>query len=189
MDAAFQTAFVRLVTLDAARQAFADDPVAAAAHLPEPARSALRDLDPLAVSRYAESLKAKRWRSLSAVIPLTRRICPSIGTHYRAWLGAHPSPGDRMGLSPGESEGLRCLPALRQALRGDEGTVDWAPDLLAFEVLGACSRRDGTPRQMQSRVALHDCVQVLRSGGIPLDPEPDPHRYRFERRGVKWKRL
>lgn len=188
-DAAFQSAFVRLVTVDAARAAFAADPVAAAAHLPEPARSALRDLDPAAVHRYALSLKAKRWRSVSAVIPLTRQICPAVGTHYRDWLGAHPSPGDRMGISPGESEGLRSLSALRTRLRADNEAVDWAPDLLAFEVLSACSRRDGTPRHLQSRFALHDLVQTLQAGGVPLDPDPDPHRYRFERRGVKWKRL
>lgn len=186
MDAAFQTAFVTLVTQDAARAAFLADPSAMVAGLPPRAQAALVGVTPAALTRYAESLKAKRWRGLAAVVPLTRRVCPSLGGRYRRWLGAHPSPGDRMGLSPGESEGLRCLHALRQQLRNDDGEADWAGDLLAFEVLRACAHRDGKPRTLRARFAVHAIIDVLRTGALP-DPDPAPHVYRLERHRVRWR--
>ena len=186
MDAAFQTALVDLVTRDAARTAFIADPQAFAIHLPIRARDALVGLDPAALTRYAESLKSKRWRSLAAVVPLTGRVCPSLGGRYRRWLGAHPSPGDQVGLSPGESEGLRCLPALRRQLRADEGEAEWAGDLLAFEIQRACAHRDGQARTLRTTFAVHAIVEALNAGALP-DPDPAPHLYRIERHRVRWR--
>lgn len=143
-------------------------------------------LEPVALARYAASLKAKRWRSLAAVVPLTCKVCPSLGARYRRWLGAHPSAGDQMGLSPGESEGVRCLGALSRQLRVDGGEADWAADLLAFEVLRACAHRDGQPRRLRARFAVHAIVDVLKTGALP-DPDPEPFEYRIERHRVRWR--
>ena len=91
-----------------------------------------------------------------------------------------------MGLSPGESEGLRCLDALRRQLRADHGEADWAGDLLGFELLRACAPRDGQPRLLRTRFAIHTVVAVLREGALP-DPEPEPFEYRIERHRVRWR--
>lgn len=186
MDAAFQTAFIALVTQDAARAAFLADATPFIDGLPPPAQAALTGLDPNALTRYAESLKAKRWRSVAAVVPLTRRVCPSLGKRYRRWLGKHPCPGDQIGLSPGESEGMRCLGALRRQLRADDGEAEWAADLLGFEVLRACAHRDGQPRRLRTRFAVHTIVDALNDGALP-DPEPAPFEYRIARHRVRWR--
>lgn len=187
MDAAFQSLFVALVTDDAVRARFLADPSAVAGDLPARAQAALTGIDRDALERYARSLKLKRWRGLAAIIGLTRRISPSIGTRYQRWLGQHPCPGDRLGLSPGESEGLRSLTDLRRALRADPGEAPWADEVLAFEVYRACSHRDGQVRQLRCRFALPEIISTLEAGQIPLDPPRSPHLLRFERHRLRWR--
>lgn len=187
MDAAFQRRFVQLVTDDAARAAFLADPAGAVADLAPRAAAALVDLEPQALVRYAESLKAKRWRGLAAIVPLTRRASPGLGARYRRWLGRHPCPGDTPGLAPGESEGLRCLPDLRRALAADPGEAEWIGDVFAYEVLRACSHRDGTPRHLRSRFKLPEIVEILRAGSLPFDVEAAPTELRFERHRLRWR--
>lgn len=188
MDAAFQRRFVALVTHDPTRAAFLRDPAGHMADLPDRAAAALLGIDADALTRYAESLKIKRWRGLAAIVPLTRKASPGIGARYRRWLGRTPCPGDVMGLSPGESEGLRCLPDLRRALANDPAEAEWVGDVFAYEVLRACSHRDGTPRHLRSRFALHEIVETLRAGSLPFDPEEAPHELRFERHRLRWRR-
>lgn len=179
-DQAFHVVFVRLVTLDTERRLFSADPKGYAnQHLTGRAALALAAVDPAGLERFARSLTSKRWSALARVVPLTARVVPDLGLLYRRWLGEHPSPGDRPGLSPGESEALRALAPLRRALLSDEGQAPWAADLLAFEAFRACSRRDGRVRTLKSVWPLDTIAQALQSGEIPLDPEPGTFAWQF----------
>ena len=139
--------------------------------------------------RYARGLRQKRWAEVAATVPLAARVLPELHARYDAWLRAHPPAARDSLLAPGAAEALRALPALADALPGDPGQAPYAAELLAFEVLAACSRADGTPRTLRTRVAIHDVVAELRRGLIPVDPEPDAHEYRFERGGPRHRRL
>lgn len=142
--------------------------------------AAPRDLE-----RYAASLVAKRRGELERVVPLTRRVVPDVGVRYARWLAAHPAPPRDDVLGPGEAEALRALPALARELETDESLVAYAADLFRFEVLRACSRRDGEPRALVTRFALSVLLPELERGVLPTEaPElAETHRFAFEHRG------
>ncbi len=143
---------------------------------------AFADLDETPLERYAGSLVAKRRAEFERVVPLSLRLCPDLGERYARWLESHPAaPGDHV-LAPGEAEALRALAPLVEELRGDARLVPYAADVFAFEVLRACSRRDGELREYRSRFALSEIVPELERGVLlteaPLRAEH--HRFRFE---------
>lgn len=89
-------------------------------------------------------------------------------------------------LDPGLEEAQRALPRLRRELAQDPGEAAYAAELLVFEVLARCSRRDGRPRFLRARHAVHEIAAALQRGVVPMDPDPAPTRFRFERAGVRW---
>jgi len=146
---------------------------------------ALGALDAAAVLRYARGLRHKRWDDVRATVPLSTRISPTLGARYQAWLAAHPPAAQDTVLPPGAAEALRALPALTHDLADDPGEASWAADLLAFETLRACARADGQPRTLHTQVAVHQLVDELHAGLLPVDPPRDPHRYAFEGASVR----
>lgn len=147
--------------------------------------SALSERD---LHRYARGLRQKRWEEVAAVVPLSARVIPDLRARYHAWLRARPAEARDSLLAPGLAEALRALPSLAGGLEGDPGQAPYATELLAFEVLGACSRADGTPRTLRARFALHAIARDLRAGLIPIDPPLERHAYRFERGGPRHRR-
>lgn len=137
------------------------------------------------LDRYAASLTHKRWRAVAGAVPLTVRIAPGLGARYRTWLAANPAPATPSILDPGAGEALRALPELRRWLAARGEHADYAPDLVAFEVLGRCARRDRRARQLRSRYAVHELVADLARGALPVDPPPRPTLYRFTGRGLQ----
>jgi hypothetical protein len=180
--ARFQEALVALATDRALRRRFAREPDAALASfaLDPRARAALLAIPFDALERYASSLENKRWGEVARVVPRTLKIAPSLRRSYCTWLGGHPAPAEDHVQSPGVSEALRALPALRAALSND-GEAVYAAGLYEYEALAAASRTDGAPRTLASRFALHDIARALDGGTIPIDPDLAPHAYRFER--------
>ncbi len=139
-----------------------------------------------ALERYAGSLVAKRRAEFERVVPLTLRLCPDLGERYARWLERHPASPSDHALAPGEAEALRALTPLWCELESDERLVPYAADVLAFEVLRACARRDGELREHRSRYALSLIVPELERG-IALTSAPERteiHRFRFERARV-----
>lgn len=182
MIAGFQDALVALATDRALRRRFAREPDTALAGFALEARAAaaLRAIPLPALERYASSLEAKRWGEVARVVPRTLKISRSLPRRYRAWLGAHPAPLTDHVQSPGVAEALRALSAMRRAL-ADDGEAVYAADLFAYETCAAASRTDGVARTLASRFALHAIAHDLDAGVIPMDPDPTPHAYRFER--------
>jgi hypothetical protein len=139
--------------------------------------------------RYARGLRQKHWAEVAATVPLSTRVIPQLKARYEAWLRAHPPQTRDTVLSPGAAEALRALPVLADGLAGDPEQAPYAAELLAFEVLAACSRADGTPRTLRARYAIHAIVTELGAGLIPVDPPLDGHVYRFERGGPRHRRV
>ena len=182
MLARFQDALVALAIDRALRRRFEREPDAALASFAlEPrAKAALVAIPLPHLDRYASSLEIKRWGEVARVVPRTLKIAPALPRLYRAWLGAHPAPLTDHVQSPGVAEALRALPAMRAQLATDEHAV-YAADLYAYETHAAAARSDGVPRTFASRFALHAIARELDAGVIPIDPDPAPHAYRFER--------
>lgn len=149
-------------------------------------RAMLAAIPRAALDRYADSLVAKRWSEVSRAVPLTLRVSPGLGRRYRRWLATSPSPAVDSVLDPGLEEASRALPQLHRELARDPGEAVYAADLLVFEVLARCSRRDGRPRMARARHAVHEIAAALQRGVVPMDPDPAPTRLRFERAGVRW---
>ena len=190
VERAFQTAFVALVSDQAVAARFEDDPEAVLASYGVSGRAAAarQGIDHTALRRYARSLVAKRWRALRETAPLSARVWPGMAAAHQGWAAFHPDPGDAdPRLSPGSGEGLRALEALRAAQLADDLAPPWAPDLLAFEVFGAATRRDGRTRTFQARYRVDTLATTLRAGDLPLDPEPSPTLYRLEPGRTRWK--
>ena len=144
------------------------------------ARTALESLSAEALERYAASLVAKRWSEVARVVPRTVRVAPSVERRYRTWLARAPAPFVATVLPPGCAEALRALPVLREELaRAGEETI-YAADLLAFEVLGACSRADGASRVMKSRFAIDRIAEDLARGTLPIDPDIERTELAFD---------
>jgi hypothetical protein len=151
--------------------------------------SMLRAIEPVALERCARGLLDKRWEELRRIVPLSARATPALARLYRGFLARHPAPVRDGVLSPGHAEALRALDALERALRADPGAAPWAPDLLGFEVFAACSRADGLVRGGRGAYALHEIAAEIRDGRVPFDADPAPHAYRFDRAGVRHRRL
>lgn len=188
-----QDALAALVTDLAFLERFERAPAEAlAARWPDLApdeRASLVALDAAALRRCAEGLIAKRWDDLRKVTPLSARVAPALRRHHRRWLESHPATAADTVLGPGEAEALRALPALAARLQADDDAPPWAAELLAYEVLAACSARDGHERFARAGCAVHEIAALLRAGQRPaLDAEPAPHRYRFTRAGVQHRR-
>jgi hypothetical protein len=186
----FQNALVALAADERLRARFGTDGIAALRgfSLGERERAALSGIPFEALDRYARSLVSKRWDEVARVVPLARKIAPSLERRYRAWVAVSPAHALETVLAPGPAEALRALSALRTALANDEGEAPYAGDVLAYEVLAACARGDGQVRVLVSRFALGDIVQDLRRGLLPVDPEPIRHELRFTREEVRWRR-
>jgi hypothetical protein len=135
---------------------------------------ALCALDGPSLERYAESLLDKRTSELLHALPSTARLFPPLGPLYRRWLLAHPAPSRDHVLSPGLAEALRALPVLARHIE-----PPWLSEMLVYEVLWRCSRRDGRPRWLQARWPQHRLLQEVSQGEIPLDPDEEPRRYEF----------
>jgi hypothetical protein len=142
--------------------------------LPEAARRALGALDKEAFEAHAEGLLAKREAELLRVLPLTRRLCPSIGRRYRWWLVLHPPPVEEGLLGPGLAEGLRALPHLSAELRRDRRESPLAADLLGWELMSGASRRDGLARSWACAHRLDRHLAQLRAGLLPTEPIAGP---------------
>jgi hypothetical protein len=169
-------ALTMLVSDERARGQFLQDPERWAAErgLSAQERQALAALDGASLERYAESLLDKRTSELLSAIPCTSRLFPPLAGLYRRWLARHPSPPHDERLSPGLAEALRALPALVRQVE-----PEWLAEMLVYEVLWRCSRRDGRPRWLQARWPQHRLLQEVSQGEIPLDPDEEPRRYVF----------
>jgi hypothetical protein len=180
----FQDALVALATDRALRRRFvAEGESALASFQLEPrAKAALLAIPFDHIERYASSLEAKRWGEVARVVPRTLKVAPSLPGLYRAWLGTHPAPVTDNVLSPGAAEALRALPAMRKALATDEHAV-YTADLYTYETYAAVRGN----RELVSRFALHVIARELDTGVIPIDPDPAPHAYRFERERIRWR--
>ncbi len=141
------------------------------------------------VVRYARGLGRKRWDDVSAAVPLSAQVISNLDGRYEQWLAGHPAPAVDTVLSPGAAEALRALPDLARGIAADPGEAPWAAELLAFEVLLACSRADRRSRGFRTRFAVHAIAAELRRGLIPIDPAPEPHAYAFDARGARWKAM
>jgi hypothetical protein len=185
----FQNVFLRMVLDGDFRQQFFTSPehTLAAFALNAVERQALQAISPRSLEQFATSLMHKRWRAVQQVMPLSLRVCPAIEQRYLQWLAAHPAPASHTALDAGQAEALRVLPHLHAGLVADEAEASYAADLLAFEVLSACSRQDGQARFLRSPFAIHLVSRDVARGLLPIDPEPLPSLYRFDRRGMQWK--
>jgi hypothetical protein len=188
--AQLQEALARLVTEGALARVYERAPAEAIAAVAPDAgvREALAGLGVPDVARYARGLRRKRWEDLAATVPHSARVIGALSARYEAWLAAHPAVARDSVLPPGAAEGLRALAELTDGLSDDPGEAPWAAELLAFEVLAACSRADSVPRALEARHAVHAVIEELRAGLIPVDPPVDPHRYAFGAGGVRWRR-
>jgi hypothetical protein len=185
---AFQELVVALATRRSLRRRFGSDreSVLAERELEGPERRALLALSLSEIEDYAQALIAKRWTDIERAVPLTLRVCPTLGRLYRRWALDRPPSVSDTALSPGLTEALRALEPLRQLLWDGEH-APYAADLLAYEVLAACARADGTVRTLTSRYALHEIAAELRGRTIPIDPETRPTALCFDRNGVHWR--
>ncbi|MGE3541717.1 MAG: hypothetical protein AB7N91_30370 [Candidatus Tectimicrobiota bacterium] len=183
-----QNVMLRLVLDSTFRQQFLSAPAQTLAPLALTAEEhqALQAIAPRDLERCARSLLHKRWEQVRQVLPLSRRVCPSLQQRYRCWLARHPAPVQCTVLTPGTAEAWRALPHLYAVLRADAAEAPYSADLLAFEVLYSCARQDGQARQLRSPFALHLLAQDIRRGLLPTEPEPCPSVYRFDQKGVQW---
>ncbi|MBM3224128.1 MAG: hypothetical protein FJZ47_10030 [Candidatus Tectomicrobia bacterium] len=189
MLATWQNVLIRLVLDRSFRQQFSADPTQTLAPfaLTPAGQQALLAIPYQDVERFAVSLMQKRWEQVQQVIPLSRRVCPSLQSRYCTWLGTHPAQVSHTVLDPGTAEAWRALPFLYAAVQADTAEAPYAADLLAFEVLRACARQDGQPRVLRSTFALHLLAQEIARGLLPTEPEHLPSVYRFDQRGIQWK--
>jgi hypothetical protein len=185
----FQDALVALAADARVRGRFRDDPAATLARftLSERERATLLSVPLDALERFAASLLSKRWHEVARVVPLTARVSPKLGERYRAWLATDPARAHDTVLPPGVDEALRALASLRADTAKDGAEAPYAPDLLAFEVLGAASRADGAVRFLTSRYRVDLVAGEVRRGLLPVDPDLSPTQLRFDRAGVKWR--
>ncbi len=190
MLAAFQDLLGLLATDAGTRARFADDREGFLRAFPsdEGDRRLLRAIALHDLARFADGLIAKRWQEVRRVVPLSLVVAPRLAVAYRTWLAEHPAPAQDTVLPPGPAEALRALPTLAGATL-HPALAAYAPDLLSFEVLSACSLIDGAGRRLRAGFAVHDIVADLRRGVLPMDPPPVPHEYRFERGGAQHRRL
>ena len=142
--------------------------------LPAPERRMLLGISPEALERYARSLLDKRVSELLSAIPVTARAFPQVGDLYRAWLGRIPAPCREDTLTPGLREALRAVKPLAPLVE-----PEWLSELFVYEVLRGCSLRDRKPRTLRARWPQAELYAMLTGGEIPLDPDEDPHTYRF----------
>jgi hypothetical protein len=149
-------------------------------------RRALAAIPVEALERYARSLVAKKWHEVSRTTPLTSRVVPDLARIYRSWAEGHPAVAEDIVLSPGSAEALRALSALRLKLSASR-YPDYAADLLAFEVLSACSRADKVERFLTSRWQLSDIAADIAKSLLPADPPEQPTLFRFDGTGVRWR--
>ena len=149
-------------------------------------RRALAAIPVDALKRYARSLVAKKWHDVSQTAPLTWRIVPDLARIYRSWAEGHPAVAEDSVLPPGSAEALRALSALRLELSAPRHP-DYAADLVAFEVLSACSRADKVERFLTSRWQLSDIAADIAKGLLPADPSEQPTLFRFDGNGVRWR--
>jgi hypothetical protein len=187
MSGALQDVLVAIVTDARVLAAFVRDREAALSvfELDADERATLAALEPSAVERAARALLSKRESSFVAALPLTRRVVPSIGRRYRAWLATHaPVHGDHV-LSPGQAEALRALDVLTRSLAADEAEAPYAADLLRYEVFCSCSLTDGVERRAVLGHAAEDIARALERGLVPVDPEPAVTVYVFGRGGAR----
>lgn len=189
MLGAFQQAFVALAADARMRRGFARDPRAALAtyDLSADEHAALSALPLEQLERFAHALLAKRWSELARVVPLTLRVSPRLSERYRAWALDHPARAVDHVLSPGVAEGLRALAPLRASLAADEREAGYASELLAFEVLRSAAQGDGVERELRSRFAIAQIAAEVEQGLLPIDPEGEPTKVRFERDRVRWR--
>lgn len=189
MLGAFQQAFVALAADARARRRFALDPgVALSSYdLSAAERAALTALPVEQIERFARSLVAKRWSELARVVPLTLRVSPRLAERYRAWALEHPARAVEHVLAPGVAEALRALSALRTGLAADEAEASYASELLAFEVLRAAAHGDGVERELRCRFAIAEIAAEVERGLLPIDPEGQQTKVRFERGRVRWR--
>jgi hypothetical protein len=152
-------------------------------------RDALGALDPADVVRYARALKHKRWSEVAGTVPLSLRVIGGLESRYDVWLSAHPPTARDTVVSPGQAEALRAVVDLAHDLYSDPQEKRWAPELLVYEVLSACSRVDGVARGLQAQYPIHAIVEELEAGLVPADPPLEPHAYAFGPGGVQMKRL
>jgi hypothetical protein len=184
----FEEALVALATDPARRARLRSDGEAALDGLSLDAkeRRALATIPVEALERYARSLVAKKWHEVSRTAPLTSRIVPDLARIYRSWAEDHPAAAEDTVLSPGSAEARRALSALRLELAAPRHP-DYAADLLAFEVLSACSRADKVERFLTSRWQLSDIAADIAKGLLPADPPEQPMLFRFDGTGVSWR--
>jgi hypothetical protein len=154
-----------------------------------PARATLGRLEATDVLRYARGLRRKRWEDVATIVPLSVRVIAGLEGRYYTWLAAHPPQANDSLITPGAAEALRALMDLAHDLSNEPGEAPWAAELLVFEVLGACSRADGVARGLQAQYPIHEIVEELRAGLVPIDPPLDPHAYAFAGGGARMKRL
>ncbi len=190
MLVAFHNALVALATDANLRGRFAVDARALEGYGLDPsAERALVALPKDLLERYAQSLLAKRWSEVARVVPLTRRVSPSLSTRYQTYLSTHPAPAHDTALSPGLAEALRVMAELRRALFRDAAEARYAGDLLAYEVQRAHARAGVAPEHFCSAFPLHEIVADLDRALIPIDPERGAYEFVFHKRGVQWRRL
>jgi hypothetical protein len=116
--------------------------------------------------RFASSLLAKRTAEFSRVVPVTKKVVPSIAAKYREWLSRNPAIATDTVLTPGQSEALRALSSLRCAVTEDESQASYAADLLTFEILSGCSATDQQIREMKSRFRRADFCRSGRASNV-----------------------
>lgn len=139
------------------------------------------------LERFARGLLGKRWNEVRAVMALSSRVSPHLGSLYRRWLSTHPASAcsHSTPLSPGAREAERALESMCSGLSGHPLSASYAGDLLRFEVLARCSSEDHMPRTVRTSVAVHLWWASLRRGVLPFDPPLQPMLYVFEDQ-VRW---
>jgi hypothetical protein len=151
------------------------------------AERALLAIPLAALSRYGESLLAKRKDEFARVIPITRMVCPSVVSRYASWLSRHPAEPIDSVLGPGEREALRALEFLRGEIARAPEEAPYAADVLTHEVLRVCSLRDGRRRLLRTRFALPAILADLNAGLVPTDPDEQPHELIYDGPRVRFR--
>ncbi|HEX9295548.1 MAG TPA: hypothetical protein VF881_06925 [Polyangiaceae bacterium] len=182
----FQEALIALATDPGWRARFRAEREAFLEVLPLDAteRRALADIPTEAMNRFARSLVAKKWQEVARTTPLTLRLVPQLALMYRTWAESHRALATYGSLSPGAAEALRALPALRHQLSAPR-YPEYAADLLAYEVLAACSRLDRVERLLASRWNLAEIAADICKGLLPIDPTDGATLFRFDGSGVR----
>ncbi|MFN3202676.1 MAG: hypothetical protein ACE366_30065 [Bradymonadia bacterium] len=188
----FQAAWVELATDGPLRRRFRTHPREALAPW-MPGAAPLVELPFVDLERYAQSLVAKRALELSRAIPLTLKLAPDLVEVYRRWLDEHPAPPGDLIQSPGIAEGIRALAHLKDHLRAiiavDGPVAPYAPDVLVYELYVAASIEDGATRTFTCDHRADLLVTALRSGELPVDPQPVRTAFRCLGGRVQWQSL